>query len=85
MTEREFQRTVIATARHLGWRVAHFGAATVRSGRVLTPVLADGAGFHIPRGYIYFAMAFSAAVEVVNVLALRARRRAKPAKSGRQD
>lgn len=45
MTEREFQRTVIATARHLGWRVAHFGAATVRSGRVLTPVLADGAGF----------------------------------------
>jgi predicted tellurium resistance membrane protein TerC len=48
-------------------------------------LIADGFHFHIPRGYIYFAMAFSAAVEVVNVLALRARRRAKAAKSGQQD
>ena len=32
-------------------------------------LIADGFHFHIPRGYIYFAMAFSAAVEVVNVLA----------------
>jgi predicted tellurium resistance membrane protein TerC len=47
-------------------------------------LIADGFHFHIPRGYIYFAMAFSAAVEVVNVLASRARRRAK-AKPGRQD
>jgi predicted tellurium resistance membrane protein TerC len=38
-------------------------------------LVADGFHFHIPRGYIYFAMAFSAAVEVVNVLALRTRRR----------
>jgi len=38
-------------------------------------LIADGFHFHIPRGYIYFAMAFSAAVEVVNVLALRTRRR----------
>lgn len=29
---------------------------------------ADALGFHIPRGYIYFAMAFSAAVETVNIL-----------------
>ena len=43
-------------------------------------LIADGFHFHIPRGYIYFAMAFSAAVEVVNVLALRARRRARAAK-----
>ncbi len=36
-------------------------------------LIADGAGFHIPRGYIYFAMAFSAGVEFVNVLARRNR------------
>jgi predicted tellurium resistance membrane protein TerC len=48
-------------------------------------LIADGFHFHIPRGYIYFAMAFSAAVEVVNVLALRARRKTNPAKPGRQD
>jgi predicted tellurium resistance membrane protein TerC len=42
-------------------------------------LIADGFHFHIPRGYIYFAMAFSAGVEVVNVLASRARRRAKAA------
>ena len=40
-------------------------------------LIADGFHFHIPRGYIYFAMAFSAGVEVVNVLASNARRRAK--------
>jgi predicted tellurium resistance membrane protein TerC len=38
-------------------------------------LIADGFHFHIPRGYIYFAMAFSAGVEVVNVLALSRRRR----------
>jgi predicted tellurium resistance membrane protein TerC len=44
-------------------------------------LIADGFHFHIPRGYIYFAMAFSAAVEVVNVIATRNRRKAniKPA------
>jgi predicted tellurium resistance membrane protein TerC len=40
-------------------------------------LVADGMHFHIPRGYIYFAMAFAAAVEVVNVVALRRRQRAK--------
>lgn len=39
-------------------------------------LIADGMHFHIPRGYIYFAMAFAAGVEVVNVLASRNRRRA---------
>ena len=34
-------------------------------------LVADGIGFHIPRGYIYFAMAFSAAVESFNVMARR--------------
>ena len=32
-------------------------------------LVADGFKFHIPRGYIYFAIVFSAAVEVFNVLA----------------
>jgi len=40
-------------------------------------LIADGLGFHIPRGYIYFAMAFSAGVEVVNVLAHRRRQKNK--------
>jgi predicted tellurium resistance membrane protein TerC len=40
-------------------------------------LVADGFEFHIPRGYIYFAIAFSAAVEFFNVLAKRNRR--KPA------
>ncbi len=38
-------------------------------------LVADGVGFHIPRGYIYTAMAFSTAVEVLNVVARRNRRR----------
>jgi predicted tellurium resistance membrane protein TerC len=38
-------------------------------------LVADGFEFHIPRGYIYFAIAFSAAVEFFNVLAKRNRKR----------
>jgi predicted tellurium resistance membrane protein TerC len=38
-------------------------------------LVADGFDFHIPRGYIYFAMAFAGAVEVFNVMASRNRRR----------
>jgi predicted tellurium resistance membrane protein TerC len=37
-------------------------------------LVADGLDFHIPRGYIYFAMAFASAVEVFNVLAKRRRK-----------
>jgi predicted tellurium resistance membrane protein TerC len=40
-------------------------------------LVADGLSFHIPRGYIYFAIAFSAAVEFFNVLARRNRGKAK--------
>jgi predicted tellurium resistance membrane protein TerC len=40
-------------------------------------LIADGFEFHIPRGYIYFAMAFAGAVEFFNVAASRNRRRAK--------
>ncbi|WP_108515750.1 TerC family protein [Bradyrhizobium algeriense] len=39
-------------------------------------LVADGFQFHIPRGYIYFAMLFAAAVELFNVLARRNRRKA---------
>ena len=39
-------------------------------------LVADGFQFHIPRGYIYFAIVFSAAVEFFNVLAKRNRRKA---------
>jgi predicted tellurium resistance membrane protein TerC len=39
-------------------------------------LVADGFKFHIPRGYIYFAIAFSAAVEFFNVLAKRNRGKA---------
>jgi len=42
-------------------------------------LVADGFEFHIPRGYIYFAMAFAGAVEVFNVLAGRNRRRRRDA------
>jgi len=48
-------------------------------------LIADGFGFHVPKGYIYAAMAFSAGVEVLNMLARRrAKRRAeaKKAKAG---
>ena len=36
-------------------------------------LIGEGLEFHIPKGYIYFAMAFSVAVEMLN---LRLRRRA---------
>ncbi len=36
-------------------------------------LVADGFQFHIPRGYVYFAIAFSVAVEFFNILARRNR------------
>jgi len=47
-------------------------------------LIADGFHFHIPRAYIYFAMAFSAAVEAVNVVALRRRYKARAAARQKQ-
>jgi predicted tellurium resistance membrane protein TerC len=44
-------------------------------------LIADGVGFHIPRAYLYVAMAFSAGVEVLNVLASRNRKKKKSAQS----
>jgi predicted tellurium resistance membrane protein TerC len=38
-------------------------------------LIAEGFGQHIPKGYIYFAMAFSVFVEMLNI---RLRKKAKP-------
>ncbi|MCO6188345.1 TerC family protein [Rhizobium sp. L1K21] len=40
-----------------------------------TTLIAEGMGFHVPKGYIYAAMAFSALVEFLNMLARNARSR----------
>lgn len=42
-------------------------------------LIAEGFGTHVPRGYIYAAMAFSAAIEALNMLARRARKRRRDA------
>jgi predicted tellurium resistance membrane protein TerC len=44
-------------------------------------LMADGFGFHIPRGYIYVSMAFAAAVETFNVLAKRNRSKRRASES----
>jgi predicted tellurium resistance membrane protein TerC len=41
-------------------------------------LIGDGFGAHIPKGYIYAAMGFSAAVEVLNQITSRAKRRRQP-------
>lgn len=38
-------------------------------------LIAEGLHFHIPRGYIYFAIAFSLGVEVLNLVAGRSRKK----------
>jgi predicted tellurium resistance membrane protein TerC len=45
-----------------------------------TTLIAEGAGFHVPKGYVYAAMAFSALVEVLNILSRRKRQREKALK-----
>jgi predicted tellurium resistance membrane protein TerC len=41
-------------------------------------LIADGFGFHIPRAYVYFAIAFSLFVELLNSASFRRRRRRRP-------
>ena len=38
-------------------------------------LIAEGFGAHVPKGYVYAAMAFSAGIEVLNMLARRAKRK----------
>ncbi|WP_263262054.1 TerC family protein [Pseudomonas sp. RIT-PI-S] len=42
-------------------------------------LIAEGFGAHVPKGYVYTAMAFAAGVECLNLWARRARRRASSA------
>jgi predicted tellurium resistance membrane protein TerC len=42
-----------------------------------TALVGEGFGFHIPKGYIYFAMAFSVGVEMLNI---RVRKKMEPLK-----
>ena len=44
-------------------------------------LIADGLHFHIPRGYIYFAIAFSISVEGLNLWAAARRRRKREAEA----
>ena len=45
-------------------------------------LLAEGFGAHVPKGYIYAAMAFSVGIEALNILARRAKKK-RQAESGR--
>ena len=49
-----------------------------------TALIAEGFGAHVPKGYIYAAMAFSALVEGLNMLARRARKRRTEAQAARR-
>ena len=42
-------------------------------------LVGEGVGFHIPKGYVYFAMAFSVAVEMLNIR-IRGKKRDEPVK-----
>ena len=42
-------------------------------------LIAEGMGFHVPKGYVYAAMGFSALVEALNMFARRARKRRQAA------
>jgi predicted tellurium resistance membrane protein TerC len=45
-------------------------------------LVADGLGFHIPRGYLYFAIAFSLVVETLNIMMRQRKAKRLAAKGG---
>ncbi|WGM45985.1 hypothetical protein KOAAANKH_00850 [Brevundimonas sp. NIBR10] len=47
-------------------------------------LIADGFGFHVPKGYIYAAMAFSAGVEALNMLSRRSQTKQEKAQRARE-
>ncbi|KAA3517685.1 TerC family protein [Agrobacterium vitis] len=47
-------------------------------------LIADGMGFHVPKGYLYAAMAFSALVEGLNMMARRKKKTAKDTEAARK-
>lgn len=48
-------------------------------------LIADGFHFHIPRGYLYFAIAFSVMVECLNLVAARARARRRATRTEQKE
>jgi len=48
-------------------------------------LIAEGMAFHIPKGYLYFAMAFSVLVEALNVTVAKRRKRAAERDHGTKD
>ena len=48
-------------------------------------LIADGFGFHVPKGYIYAAMAFSAGVEALNMLGRRSASKKELAEAARAE
>ena len=42
-------------------------------------LIADGFGIHVPKGYVYAAMAFSAFVEILNLMSRKRKTKPKPA------
>jgi predicted tellurium resistance membrane protein TerC len=47
-------------------------------------LIADGFGVHVPKGYVYAAMGFSAFVEILNTFARRRRQRLRSASAARR-
>ena len=47
-------------------------------------LVVDGFGLHIPKGYVYAAIAFSALIEMLNQLAVRGRRKPASGQASRQ-
>ena len=48
-------------------------------------LIADGFGYHVPKGYIYAAMAFSAGVEALNMLGRRSASKKEKAEAARAE
>lgn len=69
---------MMAFASHIGQFVSNHPSIKMLALAFLVVVgvvlMADGLGHHIPKGYVYFAMAFSLVVEMLNI---RFRKRAK--------
>jgi predicted tellurium resistance membrane protein TerC len=42
-------------------------------------LIADGFDYHVPKGYIYFSLAFSVGVEMLNIATQRKAKKKKPA------
>jgi predicted tellurium resistance membrane protein TerC len=70
---------VISAKRVAGFLERHATAKMLALSFILlvgVALIADGLGFHIPRGYLYFAIAFSLLVEVLNIMARKGRKTA---------